>query len=188
MNKTLASMTTAVLLSLSATGMAEDDKRGFYAGVSMERHTLDENFDGVPIDDDSTGYQILAGYRINRFVGFEAAWKDFGEVKGNTVVMGVPASASAEADGFSIAINGYIPVTEKIAIRGQLGSVSWDAQGNINVGGVPMSDSDSGSDVFWGIGADFDLAGVITLYGQYTAYELDDVDFNSIGIGAKFRF
>ena len=42
MNKTLTLMTTTLLLTLSATSVAEDDKRGFYAGVSMERNTLAE--------------------------------------------------------------------------------------------------------------------------------------------------
>lgn len=114
----------AILLTLGMTGTALA-QNGFYAGASIGRATIDA-CDGVTnCDDEDTSWKISAGWQLNPNIAFEAAWVDFGEISGSIGGLAV----SAEADGWTLAAKGILPLNEQASLFGKFGMIRWDAEG-----------------------------------------------------------
>jgi opacity protein-like surface antigen len=198
--RTITLAATAVALStlwsLSAT--AGEIENHWYVGGGLGRADVDADFDnadlgGTPIDldidDDSTAWRLFAGYRFNRYVGVEGGYINFDEFDTSASAAGQTAELEAEADGYTLALTGAIPLGERFAITGRAGYLFWDADAKIRVNGATLeSDDESGSDVFFGAGLEFSVNDRFALRGVYDVYSLDDVDVDYIGLEAEFRF
>ena len=71
---------------------------------------------------------------------------------------------------------------------GRLGFFMWDADIDVSFNGLTGSDSDDGSDPFFGVGAEIALADRLTLTVEFSRYEAldDDVDFVGVGLRSGF--
>jgi OOP family OmpA-OmpF porin len=158
MNKT--KLIGAILLTLGITGTALA-QNGFYAGASIGQATIDA-CDGVRnCDDEDTSWKIFGGWELNQNIAFEAAYVDFGEVSGS--IDG--SSVSAEVDGWS------------------LGMIMWDVEG----GGAASGFDDDGTDLMFGIGAQYMFTDQFGIVGEWEWFDMDeDVDLFSIGALIKF--
>jgi len=176
MNKT--KLIGAILLTLGMTGTALA-QNGFYAGASIGQATIDA-CDGVTsCDDEDTSWKIFGGWELNPNIAFEAAYVDFGEVSGS-----IGGSAvSAEVDGWSLAAKGMLPLNEQFGVFGKLGMIKWDVEG----GGAASGIDDDGTDLMYGIGAQYMFTDQFGIVGEWEWYDMDDdVDLFSIGALIKF--
>ena len=168
----------AILLTLGITGNAFA-QNGFYAGASIGQATIDACGGIASCDDEDTGWKILGGWEFNSNLAFEAAWVDFGENDGS--IDG--SKVSAEADGWSLAAKGTLPLNEQFGLFGKFGMISWDVEG----GGVASGVDDDGSDLLYGLGAEYMFTDQFSIVGEWEWYDIDeDVDLFSVGI--VFRF
>lgn len=168
----------SILLTLGMTGtaLAETD---FYAGASIGQATID-GCDGLKkCDDEDTSWKIFGGWEMNRNFAIEAAWVDLGEVSGS---MG-GSVVSAEIDGWVIAGKGMLPLGEQFSVFGKLGAIMWDIEG----GGVASGMDDDGTDLVYGLGAQYMFTDRFGVVGEWEWYDIDsDIDVFSIGAVIKF--
>ena len=105
-----------------------------------------------------------------------------------------------EVSGFGVAAVGSWPVHDRIDIVGKLGLFRWDVDLEVEsfVNGAltdRISESESGTDPFFGIGANFAVASNFALraeWDRYTNVGDDDVtgetDVDFFGVSAIFGF
>ena len=89
----------------------------FYVGGAIGQARINEGIDGFRIEDNSTTWRIYAGYEFNDYIGLEGSYLDLGEI--SDTILGIPVRA--DADGWSFAAVGKIPLSEQMGGAGQ----SW---------------------------------------------------------------
>lgn len=129
-------------------------------------------------DDSSTAYSFFGGYHLNEVLAIDAAYTDFGKAENN--------SAKIEATAFSLGILGKVPVKTGLTFFGKVGLASWNADIS------PGSSSESGTDVYFGIGADYDISGTSAVRFGLDRYTLSgnnnsDEDITSFSVGFIFK-
>jgi OOP family OmpA-OmpF porin len=168
----------AILLTLGMTGTAHA-QNDFYAGASIGQATLDACEGFTDCDDEDTSWKIFGGWELNRNFAFEAAWVDLGEISGS--IGG--SSVSAEADGWTLAGKGMLPINEQFGVFGKFGMIMWDVEG----GGAASGLDDDGTDLIYGLGAQYMFTDRFGIVGEWEWYDIDgDVDLFSIGALLKF--
>ena len=91
--KHIAAMAVSLIL---VAGPLSADAGDFYLGASIGNATLNEDFDGLTVDDNSTAFRIVAGCRFSRFTASIPLVK-------NRNVSRAAVSAPAMAPGLSAA-------------------------------------------------------------------------------------
>lgn len=158
---------------------------GFYVAGSIGSATLDEGFDDFRIDDDAESYRLLAGWQISDSFGIEAGYLDFGTFEERIDLGGTTALTEVSADGWTLGGTIAAPLSEQFSILGRAGVFVWDA--DVDVNGLRAAVDDD-SNPYYGGGARFEVTPNFSLLGDWTRYELDDVDTDVISIGFQYRF
>jgi opacity protein-like surface antigen len=163
-----------------------------YIGISFGSTSPDE--DGF---DDSNGYKLTAGYNANENVSLEASFTNLGEFDADDDLIAVLEffsgfaidDASIEVDGIEFAVLGHAPLSDTASIFGRVGIFMWDADFKIDtVSFGSDSETDDGSDVFFGAGLSFDVGSQAALKVEYTMYDAADGDIDFLGAGLDIRF
>ena len=89
------------------------------------------------------------------------------------------------ADGWTLGGTLDLPLTESVSLFGRGGVFIWDA--DVDVNGVRAA-LDDDSNPYYGAGAKVSLSRNFSLVGDWTRYELDDIDSDVISLGIEFRF
>lgn len=185
-----AAMSVAVLLSV---GLAEAADSGFYVGGSIGQSTLKVPSDitDVPdFDEDDTGYKIFAGYNFNLALfnfGVEGGYTDFGKP---SAALDTDTILNIDADGWSVWGMGGLNFGP-LDVFAKVGTISWDA--SVSIDGIDPdfdfgSNSDSGTDVGYGLGARLSL-GRLSIRGEWEAFDIEDTDdvfLFSLGLAWQF--
>ena len=160
---------------------------GAVAGTSMPD---DEEFE------DSGAFRLFAGYAVNPGLAVEFGYVDGGTfdvtesgLRTLSFLTGFNVTAaSVDISGFEFAGVIRVPVSPSVSAFGRLGFFMWDADIDVSFNGLTGSDSDDGSDPFFGVGAEIALADRLTLTVEFSRYEAldDDVDFVGVGLRSGF--
>jgi len=147
-------------------GMASN----LYFGVQLANANYDE------VDDSSAAFGLFGGFHLNEVLSIEAAYNDFGKAE--------KAGLKAEASALSLGMVGKLPIKTDFTLFGKVGLAAWDVDVS------PGSFSDSGTDVYFGIGADYDISGTAAVrFGidKYTMSGDIDEDVTSFSIGFMYK-
>ncbi|HAW14404.1 MAG TPA: hypothetical protein DCW37_04255 [Cellvibrionales bacterium] len=175
-----------ILLSSAATLMSSSvfAEGAFYGSLDLTRADIDLGVEGI--DDTDTSFAIAAGYRVNENLSIELGFQDFGEIN----VSGGGSSAKIGADAIQLSVIGSMPISENAGVYAELGLDSWDA--DLTYSNVPEigsgSESEDGTDIFYGIGAYVSLSEAVNLKFEYQMHELDETDIDVLGLGVTFSF
>ncbi len=186
---TLATTFLAASMLLTTQSALAGEDSGFYVGGSLGRSDL--NIDDVDeidrndfeIDDNDNAYKIMVGFNLGIIplidVAVEAAYRDFGEFEGRSVL----GNAEAEAD--SIDVFGVAALTfGPLAVFGKVGFVDWNVDTVIEDRNIDQS----GSDAAYGVGARFQL-GSLAIRGEYEEFEIaDSSDLSMLSVGLTYTF
>src|SRR5690606_27440578 len=133
--------------------------------------------------DNSTGFRLLGGYRIplqNQFsIAPEVFYTNFGDadIKGTNL--------EVEVSGFGFGARGGITtINPNLELFARLALFFWD----VDVSGGRGRASDDGTDLLIGFGAEYNLNRQIGLNIAYEFVDLDDVDADTLRLGASYRF
>ena len=85
---------------------------------------------------------------------------------------------------------GILPLNEKFSLYGKFGLLMWDEKGTLSDVTGSISADDDGTDIFFGVGASFNLTEKIALNGDFSRYQVDEdsVDVDVLSIGIQFGF
>jgi len=191
------SITGAVVAEAGSIGdcgeLGKDCFTRWYAGVSVGEATLDSatlKSALTVIDDSDLSYGIVAGYRMNKFFGFEVLSNYFGEPGYRNVTTNIDGRVC----NIGLGANFYLPLGSIIAdpnldfisLLAKGGGHYWDAEADAS--GTTMY-SDDGADIYYGFGLNVDLLKFMAFRVEYTTFEIgneDSVDNKSIKLLFKF--
>jgi len=213
----LAVMSLSIFAFLSFPALAENytfpGASGLYATVNIGVAKYDYDTTGwTDVDDSDTAYSVGFGYEFNKYIAIEAGWLDIGKTSVSTsgtltgTLYGKPytatgtVAAEAKTDGFYLGPIVSLPITEKFKAYAKIGVYFWDsdleasASGTITYNGVTYAanakaqQSDSGNDLYFGIGVSYDIVKNITVRADLTRYEVMDENVDVIAVGVVFKF
>lgn len=186
-------MVAPALLLLANLAQADEPPKGFYAGASFGRATLElEDSDSTAdFKDNGTGYKLTAGYRFMKWLAVEAGYADYG--KQEDTLLGLPLRADFHA--FHVGAVGMIPLGN-FDLMGKTGIGYWEGKLANNAVGVRYKEDHV--DPIFGIGAQY-RAGNFAIRAEAEALLLgfdddgddeadgdDWVDFVSLGVSWNF--
>lgn len=158
---------------------------GFIVGASIGSASLDENFDGLTVDTDSTAYRGWAGWRFNENFSIEAGYHDFGDFEQQLDINGTATEVSLSADGFTFGVAGSLPISARFALTGRLGMFFWDGAAEIN---NFSQASPEDSNLYFGAGASYALTSRLAVTGDWSRYDLEDAQSNVLSVGFQYWF
>lgn len=177
----LAGMAT---LALSAPALATADS-GLFIGGSVGSTTIDDTFDDIDIDTDATAYRLVGGFQFGDLLGIEVGYQDFGDIEETFSVGPVSSRTRISADGWTLGGTLGLPVSDNFSLIGRAGVFFWDAE--VSVDGFSI-DTPGDENPYYGAGARVDVSSNLSVIGDWTRFELDDVDTDVISIGFQYRF
>jgi hypothetical protein len=152
----------AAALAVSGGVLAQAATPGvpaFYLGAEVGQ--------GEAADEDDFGYKFLGGYQFHR---------NFAGEIGYGVLLD---KDNAEVTALEFVGVGLWPLGNNFNLLGKLGVASWeiDSRGR----------STDGTDLTWGVGAQFDMGRNLGLRATWQRYEADEeIDFLNLGLLWKF--
>lgn len=154
-----------------------------YLGVSIGKVSADGFCDPLTqCDTTETSWKTFAGVRVNENIILEGSYVDFGKQTGLSKT-GTPHTQQASA--FSIGAVAGIPVDAQIEAFGKAGLARWTHEYQQN----NASTEASGTDVFIGAGANYDLGSNMGVRAEWERYkdignpnlQSNDIDLLSLG-------
>ena len=170
-----------MLFGLPLTAQAD----GLYVGASMGNASLDDNLDGLDIDDSTIAFRIVAGWHFNEYFALEGGYHNFGDFEQSIDVLGNPVTAVLSADGFTLGAAGTFPLSERFALMGRAGMFFWD--GNAEINNVSQATPED-TNPYFGAGLSFEVSNNLQLTGDWTRYDLEDTDSGVLSVGLQYQF
>ena len=139
------------------------------AGIGQSGVEFDEDFQGTNLDFDAsaTAYKVIAGWRFIDWLSIEANYVDLGS--GDDRVAG--QLIETDIDGFSLSALGFLPIGP-VDLFARVGAIDWNA--DLSAPGIG-SGSDDGTDLTYGVGAQFRVWG-LSLRAEYEVFDISDAD------------
>lgn len=158
-----------------------------YLGGAYNKNTLsdwdesviqDGSVSNASAEDSDTGFRIMTGGQFSPNLGLEVGYLDMGKATakgtsdGSVIWPAGPVSVSVGIKGFDFGLVGRLPTSNAFALLARVGVFKWDADLRASTSAGSGSDSDSGNDTFWGLGAEFGQ-GQLKFRGEWTRYKVD---------------
>lgn len=207
---------TGFLAFAAAPALAQQENllEGFYAVATVGSAEYDnDEIPGFSTDDSDTGFSAGIGYEFNKYIAVEAGYLDLGEtsLNGSDTVSGTlygssytisgTLNAEAEVDGFYLGPQVSFPVTDAFDLYAKAGVFFWDLdvsaafsgsltyEGTVYSGSGTATYSDDGEDLYYGLGASYDVTDTFTVRADWTRYDdVSDTDIDYYSAGLVFRF
>jgi OOP family OmpA-OmpF porin len=179
-------MMAALVLALAATFAHADEKKGLYIGAGAGYGSQELSVSTGNFQDNTTAYKGFVGYRFMRFIGFEAAYVDFGNAS-DTLDFGggTTTDVTLKTKGETAEITGTIPIGSFLEIYGKAGYLWWNAKSDDSTN----SDSNSGSDPVYGGGVKLIFAKKFGVRLEYEQFDIQDTKkVYLITAGIEWRF
>ena len=182
-----------ILVAASMTASASDT--GFYLGAGIGKASVDPlKFYptlGDYVDNDDTGYKAYGGYRFLKFLAVEAGYTNFGNLQfAERNVQGSQEIADVSVKGWDAFVVGILPIGNVVDIYGKLGIMAWDTTITSTLRGeIHYTESSTGTDTAYGIGAGFWVGPNVTLRGEAGWFKIGDyetVPFYTIDVTYTF--
>jgi len=169
--KTQSIACAAALMALASFPSHAVDN-GIYlgAGVGQSGVEFDDNFQGTNLDFDAsaTAYKVIAGWRFLDWLSIEANYVDLGS--GDDRVAG--QRIETDIDGVSLSALGFLPIGP-VDLFARVGAIDWSA--DLSAPGIGISGSDDGTDLTYGVGAQFRVWS-LSLRAEYEVFDISDAD------------
>jgi OOP family OmpA-OmpF porin len=176
---------TILFVVFFVSSIAVAGPAGPYLGVQGVYSDADVSESFISFDDNTFGFKLYGGYRFGvdnalDYFAIEASWQDLGEFDDN--ILG--SNVELEVDGFTVDVLGFIPLSDRIELFGKIGYFDFEGDGSID--GIDFgSDDEDGLSLGFGIDSQI---GRISVRGEFTWFDVDDIDLWTVGIGAQWNF
>jgi OOP family OmpA-OmpF porin len=167
-----------ILVAASMTASASDT--GFYLGAGIGQAAI-EILDFYPslgdfVESPTPGYTAYGGYRFLKFLAVEAGYADLGSPQWQERnVQGYQERAEVSIQGWDTFVVAILPVSNVVDIYGKLGIMAWETEiTSFLRGDYISSESSSGTDTAYGIGAGFWVGPNVTLRGEAEWFKIGD--------------
>ena len=203
--KKLLLLTTA-LITASSVSLADGYKTKpgaelFYLGGSVGKSTLDTGISEgtATLDEDDTSFKIYGGLQLNKYLGAELHYANFGEatlngntgstfsLRGTNYVFNQDAEIAIGVQSFGVAGTlGYKMGAIRPFVKGGLHRWNLDANYNSSTSSADASDSDF--DALIGVGGELTILGGLNFRTEYERYIVGNMDVDVLSAGLNYRF
>ena len=173
--KLLSTLLLSATLGAAAFGANAQDK-GFYAGAGVGQSFVDEG----AYDDEDTAFSVFGGYQFNKYFGLEAGYADFGKIEAEGT------GAAFEGDSAYLTAVGTLPITDRFSAYAKAGLHRWNV--DTALPGLTGNNDDSGSDPTYGVGVQYRFTDRVALRGEYSRFEIEDLDADLAQLQVRFDF
>jgi OOP family OmpA-OmpF porin len=187
-----AAVTMTAIAAIPSVSQAMDWYGGLSLGQARHEATggdlLGPGFTSAPVDGNDRGGKAFVGMVLwDKYVGAEFGYVDLGQA---TVESG-SARATSRSKGYTAALAGLIPFTDRFGLLLKLGF--YGAQTYLATSGAGAPPSMNGSDLnpFGGMGVQYDFSkslGARIEVERYNAGSLGSPYINLISAGVVYRF
>lgn len=181
-----ATLLGAIVLLAALGSSRPAAAQGFYLGGAMTHAAVDETV----LKDTRNSYKFFLGYEFPAYVGFEAAWVNFGEFDDVITSEAGSTRVGYDAKTATAAVTGRVPIGDLVTLYAKTGYMFWST--DVALSGTASdphfeAGTDNGHDWFYGAGVRFNF-GKISVLGEWERYKLRDVDINAVSAGLRFTF
>jgi len=197
MKRAIVAATLLALGSGAALAQSPENDEGVYVGGGVGQFNIEiDGFDGVDeaietLDDSDTAWQAFVGWRINPYISLQAAYIDFGGPEDDFSTGGSSGNYSANLSGFAPSVIGSLPLGP-VELSAMLGYYFYDIDLSANIDDPSDPDfdsSDSGEDVFYGVGVGLTFFERLHAKFEYQEIDLEGVDdANAYWLTGAWRF
>ena len=191
MKTAFAIVLPAAVMAVSAPAVAQQSDAGWYIGGSYGMSTFDLDTTGITnpsVEDGDSGFKIFGGFQFTKHWGAEVGYVDFGKAGIRGSVIGIPFTGDLGITAFTLAGTGTLPLGTNFALLGKVGMANWDAKVSVSALGLGGSTSDSGTDMFYGIGARYSFNKNLSVQLEFEQYETDADSVNMTSVGLRYKF
>jgi len=173
--------------TLSATAIAADDS-GWFATAAIGQSDVDAS--DIELDQ-ATNYKLLVGYDFTRNWAIGVEYADLGKFD-VTSLFGdpLPADVSSflEVDGVNFFGQYTQPINDSFSLFAKAGVYLWDLKATASGSEGSGSESDDGSDISWGVGAEFNVTDTAALAVEFQRFDIGGDNINTLTGGITFQF
>ena len=183
----------AATAGISPLAFAQD--RGWYIGASGGQSDINDFCSnpvavGTSCDDTGSAWSVFGGYQFNKYLGVELGYTDISENKASDSV----STVTWKVKGTELLGVGAIPVNQYFEVYGKVGVFFWDLNDSCTGACTFSSQSETGADLTYGIGVQFNFSKNVAARAQYQRYK--DVgneattgksDINILSLGIVFK-
>jgi len=169
-----------LVVLVAATIPVSASDTGFYLGAGIGQASYDI-LDFYPtlgdaVESPTPGLTIYGGYRFLKFLAVEAGYSDLGSPQWQERnVQGYQERAEVSVKGWDAFVVAILPVSNVVDIYGKLGIMAWDTEiTSFQQGDYIYSESSTGTDTAYGIGAGFWVGPNVTLRGEAEWFKIGD--------------
>ena len=169
-----------LVVLVAATIPVSASDTGLYLGAGIGQASYDI-LDFYPslgdyVESPTPGYTAYGGYRFLKFIAVEAGYADLGSPQWQERnVQGYQERAEVSVKGWNAFVVGILPVSNVVDIYGKLGILAWDTEiTSFLQGEYIYSESSTGTDTVYGIGAGFWVGPNVTLRGEAEWFKIGD--------------
>lgn len=173
-----------------AAGTVAAQAADFSAGASLggSNWRVDDQ-PGYSIDKTDVGGKLFGTVDFTPNLGLEFGYAYLGKAK-----LSAPGvSGDVKGQGVYLDVVGTLPVTNEWGVFAKLGAFHGEAKVSASVAGLGNgSDSDTGTDLHWGIGGTYAINRNVTMRAEWERYRFNvfndkgDTDLLSVGFTYKF--
>ena len=169
-----------LVMCLLLTGMAvntQADTTYFIDGIlgqADQKNTIG-GFDAISGSDSSKG--IRAGFYLNRIIGVEINYVDYGVSEDSLVdSFGDTITNTLDTRMTGVGLQGVLPLGHKVRLIGRAGIAAWDLRFSERDSAFPRDvfvDDTEGADAYFGLGLRFDIEDNVRIAVEYENMDFD---------------
>jgi len=182
----------AAVLAMPALALAQSTGGYFGAsiGPSKAKHWCGSDLPSgaalAACDPRGKGWKMFAGYRINRFIGFEGSFIDFDKSSLTATSGGASTTVTARATALSAAAVGIIPVGN-LEVFGKVGIAKVKAQSHeASLAGTTFKLGKNDNEAHVGLGLNYRLTSEWDVRAEFERIRDSRIDFFSLGIQYRY--
>jgi OOP family OmpA-OmpF porin len=194
-----AGITVAIAIAAfgpTAPGITLAQDPVFYSSGSIGQTRI--NMDALPVDaagaagistdDADTAWKLNVGYRVNRLIGIEAGYVNFGDPSSTALAGGPPITTSAEARARTLAGVGTLPLAPGNSLSGKIGVYRGGNKGTATAApAVANPGSRRTNHLFGGIDMRHDFNRSLGIQVEAALYNGGE-DLNLVSVGVRYKF
>jgi len=182
----------AAALTLPALALAQDGSGyfGLSIGPSKAKHWCGSDLPSgaalAACDPRGKGWKMFAGYRINRFIGFEGSFIDFDKASLTATSGTESTTVSARATALSAAAVGTIPLWN-LELFGKVGIAKVKAESHeASLSGTAFKLGKNDNEAHVGLGLAYRLTREWDVRAEFERIRDSRIDFFSLGIQYRY--
>jgi OOP family OmpA-OmpF porin len=169
------------LTTLTAQALAEQPLTVELLVGQAKQTTEFSNPSSQPLDADDISYGVRGSYRINKNLAAELSYQNFGDAEDKYLdSFGDTITDVSSVTALSLGFKGIAPLNDLFSLVGRVGLSKWDFDVTETDSGSPgfkYKGNDSGSDIYFGLGAEYRITEKSILGLEYSLTNIDlDVD------------